>query len=99
MKEIRHLSTIKINRNMNTKQHLLQNDQNADMTLLHSHDDLDDRYTKMVVSEQCLFLDDCFLFFLKFYLFIFCCYKYYKAISRTNTHLFVKNVFLLKFDN
>ena len=40
MKEIRHLKTIKNKRNLNTKWLLLQNDQNADTTLLHSHDDL-----------------------------------------------------------
>ena len=39
MKEIRHLKTMKNKRNLNTKWLLLQNDQNADMTLLHSHDD------------------------------------------------------------
>ena len=38
MKEIRHLKTIKNKRNLNTKWLLLQNDQNADTTLLHSHD-------------------------------------------------------------
>ena len=38
MKEIRHLKTIKNKRNLNTKLLLLQNDQNADTTLLHSHD-------------------------------------------------------------
>ena len=40
MKEIRHIKTIKNKRNLNTKWHLLQNEQNADTTLLHSHDDL-----------------------------------------------------------
>ena len=40
MKEIRHLKTIKNKRNLNTKWLLLQNDQNADTTLLHSHDDM-----------------------------------------------------------
>ena len=40
MKEIRHLKTMKNKRNLNTKWLLLQNDQNADTTLLHSHDDL-----------------------------------------------------------
>ena len=40
MKEIRHLKTIKNKRNLNTKWLLLQNDQNADTTLLHSHDDI-----------------------------------------------------------
>ena len=40
MKEIRHLKTIKNKRNLNTKWLLLQNDQNADTTLLHSHDEL-----------------------------------------------------------
>ena len=40
MKEIRHLKTIENKRNLNTKGLLLQNDQNADTTLLHSHDDL-----------------------------------------------------------
>ena len=40
MKEIRHLKTMKNKRNLNTKCLLLQNDQNADTTLLHSHDDL-----------------------------------------------------------
>ena len=40
MKEIRHLKTIKNKRNLNTKLLLLQNDQNADTTLLHSHDEL-----------------------------------------------------------
>ena len=39
MKEIRHLKTIKNKRNLNTKWLLLQNDQNADTTLLHSHDE------------------------------------------------------------
>ena len=38
MKEIRHLKTMKNKRNLNTKWLLLQNDQNADTTLLHSHD-------------------------------------------------------------
>ena len=38
MKEKRHLKTIKNIRNLNTKWFLLQNDQNADTTLLHSHD-------------------------------------------------------------
>ena len=40
MKEIRHLKTMKNKRNLNTKWLLLQNDQNADTTLLHSHDDV-----------------------------------------------------------
>ena len=40
MKEIRHLKTITNKRNLNTKWLLLQNDQNADTTLLHSHDEL-----------------------------------------------------------
>ena len=40
MKEIMLLQTIENKRNSNTKQHLLQNDQNADTTLLHSQDDL-----------------------------------------------------------
>ena len=40
MKEIRHLKTIKNKRNLNTKWLLLQNDQNADTTLLHSHADM-----------------------------------------------------------
>ena len=40
MKEIRHLKTIKNKRNLNTKWLLLQNDQNADTTLLHSHDEI-----------------------------------------------------------
>ena len=40
MKEIRHLKTMKNKRNLNTKWLLLQNDQNADTTLLHSHDDM-----------------------------------------------------------
>ena len=38
MKETRHLKTIENKRNLNTKWLLLQNDQNADTTLLHSHD-------------------------------------------------------------
>ena len=42
MKEIRHLKTIKNKRNLNTKWLLLQNDQNADTTLLHSHDEFSD---------------------------------------------------------
>ena len=40
MKEIRHLKTMKNNRNLNTKWLLQQNDQNADTTLLHSHDEM-----------------------------------------------------------
>ena len=46
MKETRHLKTIannekKIkNKHLNTKLHFLQNNKNADTTLLHSHDDL-----------------------------------------------------------
>ena len=40
MKEIRHLKTMKNKRNLNTKWLLLQNNQNADTTLLHSHDDM-----------------------------------------------------------
>ena len=40
MKEIRHLKTIKNKRNLNTKWLFLQNDKNADTTLLHSHDDI-----------------------------------------------------------
>ena len=40
MKEIRHLKTMKNKRNLNTKWLLLQNDQNADTTLLHSHDEI-----------------------------------------------------------
>ena len=40
MKEIRHLKTMKNKRNLNTKWLLLQNDQNADTTLLHSHDEM-----------------------------------------------------------
>ena len=40
MKEIRHLKTIENKRNLNTKWLLLQNDQNADTTLLHSHDEI-----------------------------------------------------------
>ena len=40
MKEIRHLKTIKNKRNLNTKWLVLQNDQNADTTLLHSHDEI-----------------------------------------------------------
>ena len=38
MKEIRHHKTIKNKRNLNSKWLLLQNDQNADTTLLHSHE-------------------------------------------------------------
>ena len=44
MKEIRHLKTMKNKRNLNTKWLLLQNDQNADTTLLHSHDDISIAY-------------------------------------------------------
>ena len=40
MKEIRHLKTMKNKRNFNIKWLLLQSDQNADTTLLHSHDEL-----------------------------------------------------------
>ena len=40
MNEIRHLKTIKTKRNLNTKRYLLQNNQNADTTLLHSHVEL-----------------------------------------------------------
>ena len=45
MKEIRHLETIKKKRkkkerNLNTKRHLLQNDQNVDTTLLYSPDNI-----------------------------------------------------------
>ena len=41
MKEIRHLKTIKKKKKMNLqpKRYLLQNNQNADTTLLHLHDD------------------------------------------------------------
>ena len=46
MKEIRHLKTMKNKRNLNTKWLLLQNDQNADTTLLHSHDEM--YYFKML---------------------------------------------------
>ena len=38
MKEIRHLKTMKNKTNLNIKWLLLQSDQNADTTLLHSHD-------------------------------------------------------------
>ena len=50
MKEIRHLKTMKNKRNLNTKWLLLQNDQNADTTLLHSHDDL--FYVKIHVNVK-----------------------------------------------
>ena len=40
MNEIRHLTTMKNKRNLNTKWLLLQNDQNADTTLLHSHNEI-----------------------------------------------------------
>ena len=36
----RHLRTIRHKRNLNTKQHLLQKNQNADTILLHSHDEM-----------------------------------------------------------
>ena len=50
MKEIRHLKTIKKKkRNLNSKRHLLQNDQNADMTLLHSHDNFDKLSTTLQI--------------------------------------------------
>ena len=47
MKEIRHLKTIKNKRNLNTKWFLLRNDQNADTTLLHSHDDMAHQYSRV----------------------------------------------------
>ena len=47
MKEIRHLKTMKNKRNLNTKWLLLQNDQNADTTLLHSHDEIGYKYDTM----------------------------------------------------
>ena len=40
IKEIGHQKTMKNKRNLNTKRHLLQNDQNTDTTLLHSHDEI-----------------------------------------------------------
>ena len=54
-KVIRCLKTIQ---NFNTKQHLLQNDQYADITLLHSHDEiacnhaLDNYYEKKEQTNQ-----------------------------------------------
>ena len=50
MKELRHLKTMKNKRNFNTKWLLLQNDQNADTTLLHSHDELTFRKTKSLFT-------------------------------------------------
>ena len=47
---LRHLKTIKNKRNLNTKWLLLQNDQNADTTLLHSHDEL--ILTKLVFQSS-----------------------------------------------
>ena len=57
MKEIRHLKTMKNKRNLNTKWLLLQNDQNADTTLLHSHDDM----LCSTVKEDCAGKIKCFL--------------------------------------
>ena len=51
MKETRHLKTTENKRNLNTKWHLLQNDQNADTTLLRSHKELLCR-TKMVRCDE-----------------------------------------------
>ena len=51
MKEIRHLKTMKNKRNLNTKWLLLQNDQNADTTLLHSHDDLSCLYLSVLLLD------------------------------------------------
>ena len=54
MKEIRHLKTIKNKRNLNTKWLLLQNDQNADTTLLHSHDEMALRAVNNIFSAYFL---------------------------------------------
>ena len=39
-KKLDTIKTIKSKINLNTQLHLLQNDQNADTTLLHSHDEI-----------------------------------------------------------
>ena len=79
---------------MNTKQHLLQNDQNADTTLLHSHDDLDDLYTKMVVVYGGAFILMIFFLFLSF-LSLQKLQSYVKN-KECFTHLFVKNCFFIE---
>ena len=43
---------MKNKRNLNTKWLLLQNDQNADTTLLHSHDDLVLKQLKMILIKN-----------------------------------------------
>ena len=53
MKEIRHLKTMKNKRNLNTKWLLLKNDQNADTTLLHSHDDMS--FVIMLTTDDIFF--------------------------------------------
>ena len=53
MIEIRHLKTIKNKRNLNTKWLLLQNNQNADTTLLHSHDDIFQRIQQDYYGRRC----------------------------------------------
>ena len=59
MKEIRHLKTKqnktkeKAKRNLNTNQHLLQNDQHADRTLLHSHDELPSSLKRSIYIFYC----------------------------------------------
>ena len=77
---------------MNTKQHLLQNDQSADTTLLHSHDDLDDLYTKMVVVYGAFIL---MIFFLLSFLSLQELQSYVKN-KACFTHLFVKNWFFIE---
>ena len=52
MKEIRHLKTMKNKRNLNTKWLLLQNDQNAETTLLHSHDEIRLSHEISLVDEN-----------------------------------------------
>ena len=61
MKEIRHLKTIKNKRNLNTKWLLLQNDQNADTTLLHSHDEMFFILLLFIIFHASLPTDYCFV--------------------------------------
>ena len=51
MEEIRHQKTIKYKRNLSTKLLLLQNDENALTTFLHSTDDILYRMPRLTVSS------------------------------------------------
>ena len=50
-------NTSKNKGNFNTAQHLLQNNQNADLTLLHSHDDLYISHNALCLVREFKYID------------------------------------------